>query len=464
MELNKNNMRKIMILIVFTIIIFLCLQNVDKVFGTLKSFSGLLSPFILGGCIAFIMNVPMRLIERNLFRGNRGGKFKRPVSILLTLVFILGIIFIVTFIIFPELGKTVVILLDNIPGYMKNLQKSVTKLVEDNPEMQEYVAGIELDWNTIGNNILKYVQDFSTTVFSSTLGMVSSIVSGLTNFVIGFVFAIYILSQKEHLSIQIKKILYSFLPEKKADKIISVFILAENTFANFLSGQCTEAIILGCMFFVTMTIFRFPYALLIGVLIAFTALIPIFGAFIGSVIGTFLILMVNPVQALWFILLFFILQQIEGNLIYPHVVGGSVGLPSIWVLFAVTIGGNLMGIMGMLIFIPLCSVIYALLRTSVNKRLIKRDIKDEKLEPRSLSEEYVKEDDKKLVSKEKKSFVKTSSFLKNSKDKVNEKLKVQKKSLDKVKKNNGDMEKEKNEKVMTNKVKAETGSFTKIDK
>ena len=199
--------------------------------------------------------------------------------------------------------------------------------------------------------------------------MATVLVNGTVNFIVGFVFACYILLQKEKLLYQLRKLLEAFLPEKAAEKIWYVGQLTEKIFSNFITGQCVEAVILGAMFAVTLSIFKFPYALLIGVLIAFLALIPIFGAFIGCVLGAFLILMVDPIKALIFIVIFLVLQQIEGNLIYPRVVGGSVGLPAIWVLAAVTIGGSLMGVLGMLIFIPLVSVFYTLLKQTVNRRI-----------------------------------------------------------------------------------------------
>lgn len=404
MDLSKNNTKKLMGLILFTIAVYVSFENIDVVLHTLRRVIGLLSPFILGGCIAFIMNVPMRVIERNLFRNEKLKRIKRPISILLTLIFILGIIFIVTFVISPELFQTISTLVKSIPAFGERVQRQLTELVNKYPELQTYIADFQFDWNQIdwelvAKNILGFAQDFTSNIFNSTIGIVGSIVSGLANFIIGFVFAIYILTQKENLSRQAKKILYAYLPEKKAERTIYIFTLAETTFSNFLSGQCTEAIILGCMFFVAMTIFKLPYALLVGVLIAFTALIPIFGAFIGCIIGAFLILMISPVQAFWFVILFNVLQQIEGNLIYPHVVGGSVGLPSIWVLFAVTVGGNLMGIFGMLIFIPICSVVYALLRTAVNNRIQKRDISRDRFNPKPLFEIPSMNDNSKVENK-----------------------------------------------------------------
>ena len=198
--------------------------------------------------------------------------------------------------------------------------------------------------------------------------------SGVFDFFVSFCFAVYILTQKERLGTQARMLLYAFAPRPRADRVVEVAGLAHRTFSKFISGQCTEAVILGSLFAVAMTLCRMPYVLLISVLIAFTALIPIFGAFIGCGVGAFLILVDDPIQALWFVVLFLCLQQIEGNLIYPHVVGSSVGLPSIWVLAAVTVGGSLMGIAGMLVMIPLASVCYSLLRATTHARLRSRGI------------------------------------------------------------------------------------------
>ena len=231
---------------------------------------------------------------------------------------------------------------------------------------------MEVDWQEVFQNMVAFLKNGAGTMLNTTFSAAVSIVSGVSSFLIGFIFAIYILLQKETLSRQMKKVLEAFLPEPVVGRILDITALTERTFSNFLTGQCVEAVILGTMFFVALTLIRLPYGLLIGVLIAFTALIPIFGAFVGLAVGVFLMLMVNPMDALIFTITFFVLQQIEGNLIYPYVVGNSVGLPSIWVLVAVTVGGSMMGIVGMLIFIPLCSVLYALLRDGVNGRLGKK--------------------------------------------------------------------------------------------
>ena len=374
MELNKENMKKIRSLIIFTIIAFIVGLNYHAVLGLLRMIFGIIFPFVLGGAIAFVLNVPMRFLEKK-FRFQKHEKLKRPVSLVLTLLFVLLILFFAGFLVIPELVRTIASLSESIPVFWQSVQSEAETFFANYPEIVSYISRVEIDWKEMVSQIAGFLGNGAGTFLSSTVSAAMSVINGLTTFFIGFVFSIYILLQKETLGRQIKKLMQAFLPEQTGRRILSVLALSEKTFSGFLTGQCLEAVILGTMFFLTLTIMRFPYAVLIGVLIAITALIPIFGAFIGCVVGAFLILMVNPMQALVFIIVFLVLQQVEGNLIYPHVVGGSVGLPSIWVLAAVTIGGSVMGVAGMLIFIPLCSVFYSLLKDETNRRLIQQEKK-----------------------------------------------------------------------------------------
>ena len=263
----------------------------------------------------------------------------------------------------------------NITDFIPQIKIWIRDFFHDNREIMKLVDQVQFKPDQAIRWGISLLGNGAGNMMNTTVSAVGSVVSGLATFFIAFSFACYVLFQKEKLHVQIRKVLFAFLPKQKADAFLKVCSLTYRTFANFLTGQCLEAVILGCMFVVTLSILRMPYALLIGVLIAFTALIPIFGAFIGCAVGSFLIFMVSPKQAIIFIIVFLVLQQIEGNLIYPHVVGESVGLPSIWVLAAVTIGGNLMGIVGMLVFIPLLSVVYTIFRKVVYQRLKKRHIK-----------------------------------------------------------------------------------------
>ena len=333
----------------------------------------LIFPFILGGCIAFVLSVPMNFIEKFVQRIPKlKKKGARGISLLITLLFIIAIILLVMFIVIPELADTFVSIGKQVPKAYKEATNFVNSLSSDYPEIKKTIS--KWDWDSTVQKVITFAQESASGLFSSSVSLISGVFNGVMVFFIGFIFSIYVLLQKETLSRQFKKLLFATAKKERAKRILTIGKLTHKTFSSFLSGQCLEACILGSLFFITMTILRFPYAMLIGILIAFTALIPMIGAFIGCAVGALLIVIVNPMQALWFIIMFLIIQQLEGNLIYPHVVGGSIGLPSIWVLAAVFIGGNLMGVAGMLIFIPLCSVLYSLLREWTNKRLLSRNI------------------------------------------------------------------------------------------
>lgn len=386
MELNQENIRKIKEIILFTAVIIVCLWKYETVLDILFFVLNILTPFILGGAIAFVLNVPMNFVQRHLFDEERIKKSKvlqkmaRPVSMILVLIAVFGIVAIIMFILFPQLGETFANLGRSIQAFIPQIQEWASRLFNDNKEIMDMVNNLEFDWNKIMDTGINFFKNGAGSVVNSTITAAKSIVSGLTTFFIAFVFAIYILLQKEKLGVQAKKVLFAFVRRGRAEATVEVLSLTYNTFSSFLTGQCVEAVILGSMFAVSMTILKLPYALLVGVLIAFTALIPIFGAFVGCGVGAFLIFMVDPMKALIFVVLFLVLQQIEGNLIYPHVVGNSVGLPSIWVLAAVSIGGSLMGVVGMLIFIPIVSVVYALFREIVYLKLKKNQIDPKELE------------------------------------------------------------------------------------
>ena len=380
MDLSKMSIKKIRELIVFTALLVVALWKFDVVLGVLKTIWDIIFPFVLGGAIAFLTNVPMSFLEKKIFENVKKKnkivrKLKRPISLILTIVLVVGVIALVMFGVIPQLTRTMGTLVTSINDFIPQMQSWIGEFYHNNQEIMNLVDQIEFDPDQASKWGISLLGNGAGNMMNTTMSAVGSIVSGVATFFIAFSFACYILFQKENLHIQIRKVFFAFLPRQKADTFLKVCSLTYRTFANFLAGQCLEAVILGSMFVVTLSILRMPYALLIGILIAFTALIPIFGAFIGCAVGSFLIFMVNPQQAILFVIVFLVLQQIEGNLIYPHVVGESVGLPSIWVLAAVTIGGNLMGIVGMLVFIPLLSVLYTIFREFVYLRLKKQNIK-----------------------------------------------------------------------------------------
>ena len=405
MDLSKMSIKKIRELIVFTALLVVALWKFDVVLGVLKTIWDIIFPFVLGGAIAFLTNVPMSFLEKKIFekvkkKNKIVRKLERPISLILTIVLVVGVIALVMFGVIPQLTRTMGTLVTSINDFIPQMQSWIGEFFHNNQEIMNLVDQIEFDPDQAIKWGISLLGNGAGNMMNTTMSAVGSIVSGVATFFIAFSFACYILFQKEKLHVQIRKVFFAFLPRQKADDFLKVCSLTYRTFANFLAGQCLEAVILGSMFVVTLSILRMPYALLIGILIAFTALIPIFGAFIGCAVGSFLIFMVNPQQAILFVIVFLVLQQIEGNLIYPHVVGESVGLPSIWVLAAVTIGGNLMGIVGMLVFIPLLSVLYTIFREFVYLRLKKQNIKQV---TKTEIEEYTKEEDEEDIEETEKS-------------------------------------------------------------
>lgn len=379
MDLSRSNMKKLLLLISFAALAFTFFQRLDGVGAVLRFLGGILSPFLVGGAMAFILNVPMRFLERKLFtpRPSRGGKARRglgagprrALSLLLTFVLVILVILVLALVVVPELAATIATLGVTIQGAFARFRPWAEEQFANNPQIIEWLEGLTLDWDSLIATVADFLKNGAGSVVSSTISAVGSVVSAVTTGFVALVFACYLLLQKERLGLQCRKALYALLPQKAADRTVEICSLSHRVFSSFITGQGIEAVILGAMFFVAMSLLRMPYALLVGCTIAVTALIPIVGAFIGCFVGAFLLLMVSPMQALIFVILFLVLQQVEGNLIYPHVVGSSVGLPSIWVLAAVTVGGSLMGVAGMLLFIPLTSVVYTLFREFVYKRL-----------------------------------------------------------------------------------------------
>ena len=375
MNLSDENIKKIRGLILFTAFVVVALWNYESVFQLIKFLGSVIFPFALGGAIAFILNVPMYYLEGKIFGKAKSEKKKwalklaRPLSFIITLLLFVGVIGIVLLVVVPELGHTIMNLGKTLQDFVPKVQAFALKMVEENEELASWIRGMEFNWDEMLNKGIDFLKNGAGSVLGSTVEVAKTVVSGVTTAFIAFVFACYILLQKEKLRVQVEKLMTAFMPTDWKNICLAFASVTYKTFSNFLTGQCTEALILGGMFFIVLTLFKMPYVLLISVLIAFTALIPLFGAFIGCGVGAFLIFMVDPTKALVFVIVFLVLQQIEGNFVYPHVVGNSVGLPSIWVLAAVSIGGSLMGLVGMLIFIPLVSVVYTILRGIVNRRL-----------------------------------------------------------------------------------------------
>lgn len=381
MEWNRQTVKGLLTVVCGGVAFACLLRNLGVVFRALGWLIGVLSPFLLGGVIAFILNVPMRAIERRLpamRRRHGAARPSRPLALLLTLAAVLGVLGLCVGVIAPGVADAVRSICSQLPDALDRLTEQASVWQGYLPQLEHWLAGIEIDWAMLSRKAVSMMQSWGSGLLSSGGGLIGGLVSGVSKFLIGLIFSFYILLQKEKLGRQGRQVLYALLPVSAADTTLEVLALAERVFSRFLSGQCLEACILGAMFAVSMTLFRMPYALLVGGLIAVTALIPIVGAFIGCAVGALLIAVTDPWKAVWFVVLFLVLQQIEGHLIYPYVVGSSVGLPSIWVLMSVTLGGRLFGVAGMLFFIPLCSMVYALFREGIKLRLQAKAVPPEK--------------------------------------------------------------------------------------
>ncbi len=429
MYINKRSMKRLILVIFISIIFFLVMKNLGLLAGELGKVVAVFSPFILGAGIAFLINVPMVKLEywlfdrwlygkkpkeerekpkkferekglcgkdfKRLFKGKFKGfgrklaiSCKRPISMLLTFILVVGLFAVMLYLIVPQLANTIREVADNLPAAVNKVQYWIENHADTIEYFKSYSNKLSINWDEMAGKASQYLQDFAKGLLNSSIATASSIVSGLVSFFLGLIFAIYLLLQKEKLNRQGKQIIYGAIPEKVADGCMYTLSLTHRTFSKFIAGQCLEACILGLMFAVTMPLFKLPYVILLSFIIGFLNLIPYVGAFMGLIIGALLVAMEDPHQAVIFIVLFLILQQIEANLIYPIVVGNSVGLPSIWVLVAITIGGSVAGVVGMILFIPLFSVLYTMIVFYVKRALEKKDIDEDKWkEPVTLDKE-----------------------------------------------------------------------------
>ncbi|MEE1012297.1 MAG: AI-2E family transporter [Acutalibacteraceae bacterium] len=377
-EFNKKTV-KYFILAALTVILFAWgINNTDKVSTVYDGVSAILSPFLLGSCFAFITNVLLRPLENlyeKIFKKSKKkifGKVKRPVCLIFSTLIIVGMLFALLFMIIPEFIDALKSLVASAPEYLKQAETWISALMKFASEHGITLPEFSFNSEKIISTVTNFINDNG--LVDKTLTFTGSVVSGIVNLVVAVAFSLYLLAQKEKLGSQAKSLMQAFLPKKSnVDRVVSFVQIVDRTFTNFITGQITEAVIIGSLCFIGMLIFRMPYAAVVSVLVGVTALIPVFGAFIGTAVGAFLILFDDPIKALWFIVFIVVLQQLEGNLIYPKVVGKSVGLPGIWVLVAVTIGGTVGGVAGIIISVPACAVIYCLLSQLVTVRLKKKE-------------------------------------------------------------------------------------------
>ena len=373
--------KKLCLLVLGGIGFFWILQNYLLVLSIGGWVFGLLQPLFIGFCIAFVLNVPMRFLEGHLFTRTKKPilqALRRPLCILISIVFIVTVLSVIFLLVIPELLNAFGVLAKSIPLFLDAVLKGLQNWSAENadaiPSLQQWLANLKIDWAGIGRSLITFATTGAGNLLGSTVQVATSIAGSLTNLMFSFFLALYMLLGKEKLIRQIRAVLRAVFPLAAVRRIEAVLSLSARIFASFITGQCTEACILGTLCWLGMTLLRLPYAPMIGALIGFTALIPIVGAFMGTIVGAFMIAMVNPMSAVWFVVFLLTLQQFEGNLIYPRVVGSSVGLPGIWVLSAVTIGGAISGIVGMLFSVPVASILYALVRTGTRRRLKEKQI------------------------------------------------------------------------------------------
>ncbi len=361
--MKNKDFKNMILLVTYGILLFVFIMKYEWIVKILKFIWNLLLPFVIGCIIAFVLNIIVNSLEEKLLSKMKRGK--RVLSTIMSLCLVFGFLIIFLFILIPQLQRAGSIFIQNIPKYQENIYSIGQKIGLDKNELKYF----DLENNSnIKNEIINFISKNRSSFLNMSMGFANSIFNAICDFFVGLIFAIYILLDKENLSRQLKKLLKRISSEKFYNKVLKVAKLSNTTFNNFVKVQVFEAFVLGFLCFIGMIIIGLPYSASISVVVGITALIPIFGAFIGCAIGAFLIFMISPLQSLIFIIFFIILQQIETNFIYPRVVGGKIGLPSIWVLVAVTIGGSIGGVFGMLVGVPLVSVCYTLIKQFVNKK------------------------------------------------------------------------------------------------
>lgn len=368
--LDKTSVRYIFRVLMLLALFTWALMNLDVVFGALRRVLALFSPFLVGGGIAFLINVVLQPLERcwrKLCR-KAPAKLARPVCLTLSAILVLGFLFAVVFMMLPSLRESGDEFIRNLPAYADEIGRwwddTVRFAAKYNIVLPDYAINADL----LVERITAFINDEGSGIITVTWGAATSILSGLVDVLLAFVFALYLLARKEVVAAHMKKLITTVLPREKAQRLLSIAALTNQTFTNFVSGQLTEAVIIGVLCFAGMLILNIPYAGAVSAFVAVTALVPIFGAWLGGGLGAFLIMLAEPIKAVWFVVFLLVLQQVEGNLIYPKVVGKSVGLPGLLVLMAVTVGGGAFGVLGMLLSVPVCAVLYSLYLEFMNKK------------------------------------------------------------------------------------------------
>ncbi len=370
---------KLLGIILVAIVFYIVLNNLGKVSGAISFVLGVFSPIIIGLAIAFILNLPLRFFEEKLFgklthkHGKIWSRIKRPLCLILSVLCILSVLLLILALVIPQFVEACTNFFKMLPEYMVGLEETIKSVViKFNIPID--APNIKIDWAVVSSKALELLSQNGSNITQSAIEVISAFFSGVINLILGFALSLYILASKEKLGRLAKSTIYAIMKRENARKLISVLIMSNKAFAGFISGQCIEVAVIGLLCFIGMLIFNFPFAFMVSCIVAITAFIPIFGPFIGTAIGAFLILLENPIKAIWFVIFIIILQQIESNVIYPRIMGKQVGLPGIWVLVAVTLGGGFFGIVGILVSVPICSVLYAMFDRWIKVKLTEKNI------------------------------------------------------------------------------------------
>ncbi len=374
MELNSKTIKKILLVVFLSTLIVWAVFNMSVVFGVVGKLFSYISPIVSALCIAFILNVLLRVLETKVFfffdkaKHEFVKKIKRPLCLVLTYLLAIGIIALLVLVIIPDLIDTVIFVVKSLPSFLKDTREWVVGIAANFGIEDSKIPTINFDFNDTLNTLQNILSDYSNTIVNGAANITSSVVGGIYDILFSLIISVYVLAQKERIGRFLKKVIDSFVPKKIAATVYHLSIHASDSFSRFIGGQLTESVILGVLCYIGMLVFRFPNAAIISVLIAVSSLVPIVGAIVGVVIGALLIVITNPIKAVFFIIFVLILQQIEGNVIYPKVVGKAVGLPSIMVVSAVLIGGNIGGILGVLLSVPLSALLFTLLKEAIENK------------------------------------------------------------------------------------------------
>lgn len=390
MKLDRKNVRIILLIITFAVVLYTAAQNLAAIYGAVATVWNVFGVVITGLAMAFVLNVPLKLFENRVFYGMSEDrrpyvrKMRRPVSLVCALVVTLGVIVILIAVILPQLTATVAEVASQLPNYINSVVQWLKDFLAGFGITVDALEDFSVDWEQVFSDLTTYLKEGSANVSESAASAGSSVVSTVTdvggsvistvmNTFLGLIVAVYVLAQKERIGRFMKRCIDAFLPHRASSAISRIASMASETFSNFVAGQFTDSCILGVLCYICMRIFRFPYPEVISVVIGVTSLVPMVGSFIGEVIGALLILIVSPIKALLFIVMVLAIQQVDGAFIYPRIVGKSVGLPGVAVFCAVIVGGNVAGVLGSLLGVPVCALLYALLREAVDARQNRRE-------------------------------------------------------------------------------------------